>query len=79
MNQMDRDPYGPPASRTSRIILFLLLWLVFSATLTVLTYYAAVAPIFRNRAVAVANGLVFGFFGTVGLLASLWGMDSEEP
>lgn len=54
---------------------FTLYGIVFSTIIAVLTYYGAVAPIFKNRLVAAMVGLVLGFSAAAGLLASL----SEGP
>ena len=56
---------------------FVLLGLAFSAIATVLTYYGSVAPIFRNRAVAVLVGVVLGSSLAVLLYFELTGDDEQ--
>jgi hypothetical protein len=60
-----------------RVLKFILLGTVFSGIMIALNYFASATAIVRHPAVAVPLGLLAGFGGAAGLVASLWGEPTE--
>ena len=59
-------------------ILIIVLGTAFSVGMAFATYHGAVAPVFRNRAVAAAVGVVLGFSGAICLVAELFHWSREK-
>jgi hypothetical protein len=84
----EKEPHGERGRRRRHVLnrvsstfqwfLITVLGAAFSAGIAVATYHGAVAPVFRNRAVAAAVGVVLGFAGAVGLVAELFHWSREK-
>lgn len=61
----------------NRLVKFVLLGTALSGVMIALNYFASATAIVRHPALAIPLGLLAGFGGAAGLLASPWGESSK--